>query len=301
MKAEALLDAAPAAAAAGEALPDTANEVALVGDGVDAQGVGTLASLAANGLEGAGLVGTERAGSQVVTQSSAALVPDESPRAPGEAGEAAAGDAVQLLESVEQQATAEAAGDAAVTGSSSARDAEGVIERRQDAPPLEDAGFVERQARSAASSDGAFEQAAATAAPDAVVDAAPAPGGSEGADVDMGEDSPHTPALNLDPESPDAEPGAAAEAALGGAVEAASAGGAADAGPAVLGEVGDADGVDRGDSGRESDAAATSEEGEALRDGGDGRTEARRARESLLKRSNSDKQLEQQVSLLESF
>ena len=301
MKAEALLDAAPAAAAAGENLPDTANEVALVADGVDAQGVGTLASLAANGRElgAAGIEGTERAGSQDVTKNSAALVPDESPRAPGEAGEAAAGDTVQLLESVEQQATAEAAGDAAVTGSSSARDVEGVIEHRQDAPPLEDAGFVERQARSAASSDSAFEQAAVTAAPDAVVDAAPAPGGSEGAEADMGEGSPHTPAL--DPESPDAEPGAAAEAALGGAVEAASTGGAADAGPAVLGEVGDADGVDSGDSGRESDAAATSEEDEALRDGGDGRTEARRARESLLKRSNSDKQLEQQVSLLESF
>lgn len=300
VKAGALPDAAPAAAGMGETLPDTAYEEAEVANGVGAQGVETLASLAANGreLDGAGFEGSERTESRDETHSSAAQVPDESLRVPGEAGEAAAGDAVQLFTPVKQPAAAEAAADAATAGSSSAPDVVGGAERRQGAPALEEAGFAERQARSEASSDGASEQAAITEAPDAL-DAPPAPAGSEGAEADKVEGSPHT--LALDPESADAEPGAAAEAAPSGALEVASAGGAADAGPAVTGEVGDADAVDSGDSGREPNASAMSEDDEALQNGGDGRTEARRARESLLKRSNSDKQLEQQVSPLQSF
>lgn len=303
LKAGALADAAPAAAVTVEGLPDTANEVALVADGVGAQGVETLASLAANGREpeGAGYERSKHAADD--TQSSAALVPDESPHA---AGGAAAGDTVQVFASVKQQVGAEVAAEAAAEHSSSATDAlgsAGGVEHKQDAPALEEADFAERQARSPASSDGAFEQAAVTAAPDAL-DAAAAAGGSEAAEADAGEGLPHTLSLDpetTDPETPDAEPGAAAEAAVSGALEAASAGAAADAGPAVTGEAGDADVVDSGASGREPDASAMSEDDEALQDGGDGRTEARRARESLLKRSNSDRQLEQQVSPLKNL
>ena len=274
-------DAAPAAAALSEALLDPAYGAGL--------GLGDLAPLAAGGggPEGAGPEGSERAGAWADAQSSTRLVPEEGPRALEQAaGKAAGRDAAQLPGSVAQQAAEEAAAE----GTPPATGEDGAAQSMQDAPPLGKAGFAV-QARSAelvrwypgadASADGASEQAGGGALD--AVDEAPASGSSVGAELDR-------------VQGPGAEADAAAEAVVIGILDAGSAGAAADTEPAVTVEVSDAAASEAGTSGLESDASAISGDSEPGGEGGTVRTEARRAKESLLRRSHSDKELEQQVS-----